>query len=122
MINNDRIVPITKIDLLSFYGLVLVLTGGESAPTKLDATDTAGDFSQTTNSATVICSEPVKSFNFGSSVTAGVVYFVPALDYSGFTVNGAAATTAGATVEADGRTLYSAALASGTITIAKIGF
>lgn len=122
MINNDRIVPITKIDLLSMYGLVLVLTGGESAPTKLDAIDTAGDFSQTTNSATVICSEPVKSFNFGSSVTAGVVYFVPALDYSGFTKTGATITTAGATVEADGRTLYSAALVDGVVTFAKIGF
>lgn len=121
MINNDRIVPITKIDLLSMYGLVLAMSL-DSAPTKLDATDTAGDFSQTTNSATVICSEPVKSFNFGSSVTAGVVYFVPALDYAGFTVNGAAATTAGATVEADGRTLYSATLSSGTLTFAKVGF
>lgn len=121
MINNDRIVPITKIDLLSMYGLVLAMSL-DSAPTKLDATDTAGDFSQTTNSSTVICSEPVKSFTFGSSVTAAVVYFVPALDYSGFTKTGATITTAGATVEADGRTLYSATLSSGTLTFAKIGF
>jgi hypothetical protein len=122
MINNDRIVPITKIDLLSFYGLVLVLTGGESAPAKLDAIDTEGDFVQNTNSATVLCSEPVKSFNFGSSATAGTVYFIPALDYAGFTKTGATLTIAGATVEADGRTLYSATLSSGTLTFAKIGF
>ena len=121
MINNDRIVPITKIDLISMYGLVLVMSL-DSAPTKLDAADTAGDFSQTTNSATVICSEPVKSFNFGSSVTAGTVYFVPALDYAGFTKTGATLTIAGATVEADGRTLYSATLSSGTLTFAKVGF
>lgn len=121
MINNNRIVPITKIDLLSMYGLVLAISL-DSAPTKLDATDTAGDFSQTTNSATVLCSEPVKSFNFGSSVTAGTVYFVPAFDYAGFTKTGATLTIAGATVEADGRTLYSATLSSGTLTFAKIGF
>lgn len=121
MINNYRIVPITAVDLLTMYGLVLAV-GLDSAPTKLDATDTKGDFTQATNSATVICSEPVKSFNFGSSVTAGTVYFVPAYDYSGFSINGTATATAGATVEADGRTLYSATLSSGTITVAKVGF
>lgn len=121
MINNDRIVPITAVDLLTMYGLILKLATN-TAPTALDATDTAGDFSQTTNSATVICSEPVKSFNFGSSVTAGTVYFVPGYDYTGFTKTGATLTIAGATVEADGRTLYSATLSSGTLTFAKLGF
>lgn len=121
MINTDRIVPITVVDLLTIYGLVLAV-GLDSAPTKLDATNTAGDFSQTTNSATVICSEPVKSFNFGSGVTAGTVYFVAGYDYTGFSLNGTATTTAGATVTADGRTLYSATLSSGTVTIAKVGF
>ena len=121
MINNDRIVPITAVDLLTMYGFVLSVALA-SAPTALDASDTEGDFSQTTNSATVICSEPVKSFDFGSSVTAGTVYFVPAYDYSGFSINGTAVTTAGATVDADGRTLYSATLSSGTITVAKVGF
>lgn len=121
MINNDRIVPITVIDLISMYGLVLAMSL-DSAPTKLDATDTAGDFSQTTNSATVICSEPVKSFNFGEDVTAGTVYFVPAYDYAGFSIDGTATETEGATVTADGRTLYSATLADGAVTIAQVGF
>lgn len=121
MINNDRIVPITAVDLLTMYGLVLSVAL-DSAPTALNAADTEGDFLQTTNSATVICSEPVKSLNFGASVTAATVYFVPAYDYSGFSINGTATATAGATVEADGRTLYSATLNSGTITVAKVGF
>lgn len=121
MINNDRIVPITAVDLLTMYGLVLAVAL-DSAPTKLDATDTDGDFSQTTNSATVLCSEPVNSFNFGSSVTAGTVYFVPGYDYAGFTKTGATLTIAGADVVADGRTLYSATLSSGTLTFAKVGF
>ena len=121
MINNDRIVPITAVDLLTMYGLVLAMAL-DTKPAKLDATDTDGDFVQAANSATVICSEPVKTFDFGSSVTAGTVYFIPAYDYSGFSIDGTAATTAGATVAADGRTLYSATLSSGTITIAQVGF
>ena len=120
MINNDRIVPITAIDLITMYGLVLKLAL-DSAPTKLDAADTAGDFSQATNSATVLCSEPVKALNFGSSVSAGTVYFVPALDYKGFTKTGATLTVTG-DVDADGRTLYSATLSTNALTIAKVGF
>lgn len=121
MINNDRIVPITAVDLITMYGLVLKLAAA-TAPTALDATDTAGDFSQTTNSATVLCSEPVKAFNFGSSVTAATVYFVAGYDYAGFTKTGATLTNAGVDVVADGRTLYSATLSSGTLTFAKVGF
>ena len=121
MINNDRIVPITAVDLLTMYGLVLSVAL-DSAPTALNAADTEGDFSQTTNSATVICSEPVKSLNFGASVTAATVYFVPAYDYSGFTKTGATLTKAGVDVVADGHSLYSATLSSGTLTFAKVGF
>lgn len=121
MINNNRIVPITAVDLITMYGLILKLAAS-TAPTALDATTTDGQFSQTTNSATVLASEPVATFDFATGVTAGTVYFVPAFNYSGFTLAGVATTTAGATVEADGRTLYSATLADGTVTIAKVGF
>lgn len=120
MINTNRIVPVTATDLITLYGLILKV--GNVSVTALDATDTAGDFSQATNSATVLCSEPVKSFDFASTATAGTVYFVPAYDYAGFTLAGVSTTTAGATVAADGRTLYSATLATGTVTIAKVGF
>lgn len=120
MINTARIVPVTATDLLTLYGLILKV--GSINVTALAAADTAGNFTQTTNSATVLASEPVASLNFASGVTAGTVYFVPAYDYSGFSINGTATTTTGATVTADGRTLYSAALSSGTITIAKVGF
>lgn len=125
MINNDRIVPITAVDLISMYGLILkaaAAAASGTAPTALAATNMAGDFVQSTNSAIVIASEPVASFTFDSSVTAGTVYFVPAYDYTGFSKTGATITTAGVDVEADGRTLYSATLASGTVTFAKVGF
>ena len=125
MINTDRIVPITAVDLISMYGLILAAAAAAAsgtAPTALAATDTAGDFTQSTNSATVLASEPVKSFNFASGVTAGTVYFVPAYDYTGFQINGTATTTTGDTVNADGRTLYKATLSGGAITVAKVGF
>lgn len=124
MINNDRIVPITTVDLISMYGLILTAAAAAAsgtAPTALNATDTAGDFAQSTNSATVLASEPVKTLNFGSSVTAATVYFVPAYDYAGFTKTGATMTVTG-DVAADGRTLYKATLSTNALTIAKVGF
>ena len=124
MINNDRIVPITAQDLLTMYGTILAAAAAAAsgtAPTKLDATDTAGDFAQSTNSATVIASEPVKTLTFGSSVTAATVYFVPAYDYAGFAKTGATLTVSGE-VAADGRTLSKATLSTNALTIAKVGF
>ena len=119
MINNDRIVPITKTDLLTNYGTMLKIAN--VSVTALNVVDTAGDFEQATNSATVICSEPVKALNFGSSVTAATVYFVPAYDYKGFTKDSATLTVTGDVV-ADGATLYTATLSTNALTIAKVGF
>ena len=42
MINNDRIVPITATDLISMYGLILVV-GAATAPEKLDADTVLGN-------------------------------------------------------------------------------
>lgn len=119
MINNDRIVPVTKTDLLTLYGTVL--KAASVSVTALSASDAEGNFSQTTNSATVICSEPVKTLNFGSSVTAATVYFIAAYDYKGFTKDSATLTVTG-DVDADGSTLYSATLSTNALTIAKVGF
>lgn len=116
MINNDRVVPVQKIDLLTLWSGVLALAN--ISATKLAHTDIA-TFSQTTNSATVIADEPVKSLNFGSTVTAGTVYFIPAVDYEGFTKTGATLTVTGEVV-ADGVSLYSATLSTNALTIAKI--
>ena len=121
MINSQRIVPITAVDLISMYGLILKLAAG-TAPSKLDASDVEGNFSQATNSATVLCSEPVKTLTFGGTVSAATVYFVAGYDYKGFAKTGATLTEAGVDVVADGRTLYSATLSSGTLTFAVVGF
>lgn len=124
MINTDRIVPVQATDLISLYGLILLQDSNNSGLTALDASN-IGEFQITSGSNVLIADEPAKVIDIdatASSVSACTVYFVPAYDYEGFTVDGAAVVTAGATVNADGRTLYKATLSSGTVTIAKVGF
>lgn len=118
MINHERIVPVTQIDLISLYGLILKLSQA-TAPAALDAAASTGQFTVTA-AGTYIASEPVQTLNF--TAASGTVYFVPAYDYTGFSVNGTAVTTAGDEVLADDRTLYKAVLGSGTVTITKVGF
>lgn len=125
MINTDRIVPVTATDLLSLYGLILKQdTTNNSSLAKLDALDTTGNFQIKSGSAPLIASEPVASCDIdatASSVSSCTLYFVPAYDYKGFSIDGATVTPTG-DVSADGRTLYKAVLATNAITITKVGF
>lgn len=121
MINNERIVPITAIDLISMYGLILAASAAAAsgtAPTALAATTTDGQFT-VAEAGTYIASEPVQTLNFTAE---GTVYFVAAYDYSGISVSGTAVTPDGNTVLADARTLYKAKMGSGSVTITKVGF
>ena len=120
MINENRIVPVTKTDLLTLYGNILTIAGTTVAA--VNANDASGVFEITTGSGNMLASEPVNACDFGESVTAAVLYFIPGYDYTGFSVNGTAVTTSGATVDPDGVTLYTATLANGAVTIAKVGF
>ena len=119
MINTERIVPVNETDLITLYGTMMKLAG--TSVTAVEAVDPAV-FALTSGSGNLLANEPVKTLDFGASVTAAVVYFVPALNYEGFSIAGTKAETAGAEVTADGKTLYTATLSSGTITIAKVGF
>lgn len=119
MINTDRIVPVMATDLLTLLSEVFAIASVSVTPLQAKA---IAEFEVTTSeSGAQLCAEPLKKLNFASGVTSATVYFIPALDYEGFTVNGAAATMAGAEVVADGSSLYSATLATGTVTIAKVG-
>ena len=122
MVNEDRIVPVTKIDLITLYGLILKVANVDVA--KLDATGT-GTFEIASALTTdyVLADEPVKSLDIASTVTSASVYFVAAYDFEGFTVGGTSATIASGSVDvdADGNTLYLAVLANGEITISKAG-
>ena len=119
MINKDRIVPITVIDLITMYGTVMKLNGtavtAEQAknPGIFDVEDAAGD---------ILAAEPVKTFEFSGTPSSATVYFVPAYDYAGFTIGGTDAEMAGDAIDADGRTLYKAEPSGTTVTVTKIGF
>lgn len=119
MINEKRIVPVTKVDLLTLYGNIMKLAG--TTVSDVQASE-PGVFVVASGSGNKIAAEPVKSFDFASGVSSMTVYFVPAFDYECFKVQGTAVTTLGATVAADGATLYTATLSSGDVTIAKVGF
>jgi len=119
MINEKRIVPVTKVDLLTLYGNIMKLAGTTVGDVQASE---PGVFVVASGSGNKIAAEPVKSFDFASGVSSMTVYFVPAFDYEGFKVQGTAVTTLGATVSADGATLYTATLSSGDVTIAKVGF
>lgn len=117
MENNERIVPIQKIDRLSAIGETLALT---SVSYSVLAADTVSGEFTVAEAGTYLANQPVKSLNFGTGVSSGTVYFVADYDYEGFALNGTATVTAGATVKADGVSLYKAVLATGTVTITAI--
>lgn len=123
MINNDRIVPVQATDLISLYAVILLQNSSNSGLTKLAAESVDGKFSITDGTNPLLAAEPVKSCDIDateSSVSAATLYFVPAYDFAGFTIDGTAASVTG-DVDPDGRTLYKAVLATGAITITKIG-
>lgn len=118
MINKDRIVPVMATDLITLYGLILKVGGVEV--TALEAVNPA-EFEQPTTAKTVLCNEPLKSLDFGSSAATGTVYFVAAYDYVGFTKNGDVLPVTGDVLN-DGNTLYKATLSSNAVTVEKVGF
>lgn len=126
MINNDRIVPVQAVDLISLYGLILLQNSNNSGLTALEAVN-PGEFEVTDATNVLLAAEPVATLDIDateSSISAATIYFVPAYDFAGFTVDGAAATIGdgSADVDPDGRTLYKAVLATGAITVTKVGF
>lgn len=119
MINTDRIVPITAIDLISMYGLILKQSKDNGAVTALQSDGVEGNFTITSGSQIWLADEPVKSVNITSSTAT--LFFVPAYDYAGFTINDNPVKPVG-NVNPDGRTLYKATLSSGIVSITKVGF
>lgn len=125
MINNDRIVPVQKIDLLSLYGTVLGLIGTSYAV--LFPADVIGEFEVAASGAAgnLLCSQPVKTLDFKSGTTSGTVYFIAGYDFSAITVAGAAATIDDSglaldEINPDGVTLYKAVLGSGEVTLSSV--
>lgn len=122
MINNERIVPVKRTDLLTLYGTVMSLNGTSYGV--LESTDIEGDFIVTGSGAAgnKLCNQPAKSIDFAAGVTSGTVYFIPDFAYTGFKVAGVAVDPADGSddVNADGADLYKAVLSSGDVTITAV--
>lgn len=123
MINANRIVPVTKIDLISLYSLILLQNSDNSSMAKLAASDVEGNYAISATGVK-LCDQPLKSAVFGSSITSSTIYFVPAFDYTGFSKTGATLTVTNPSggVVADGHTLYKAVLSTNALTITQVGF
>ena len=125
MINNDRIVPVMKMDLLSLFGTILGIGG--TSYNVLAASDIDGTFSVTGSGSagTFLCNQPVQTLDIPAAVTGCTLYFVAAYDFAGLTVAGAAPTFNGSYLDnddvlPDGATLYKAVLSSGTVTLTAV--
>ena len=84
MINTNRIVPVTKTDLLTLYAtninLMQNMLGGNSLAI-LSPEDVQGNFVLAENSeVTYFCNQPVKTLHF-ATVGPVSVYFVAAYDF-----------------------------------------
>ena len=122
MVDTERIVPPQATDLMTFYSVILKMDSNNSGLVELAAT-APGEFTQSTNSAVALANEPVTELDFASGVTAGTVYFVPALDFKGFSLAGVATEYSG-TIDENGigSDLYKVVLSSGSLTVTKIVF
>ena len=122
MVNNDRIVPVQKIDFLSLIGTVMKIAN--VSYTVLASSDVEGEFrvTGTGNVGNALANQPLKSLDFGTGVTAGVVYFVPAFDFEKITVVNVNATISDSgialsEIKKDGITLYKATLSTGSVVL-----
>lgn len=117
MINTNRIVPVTKTDLLSLYGAIFNI-----ANITVDAVEAVapGIFEITDATNALLLAEPANKVDFGE-VVAATVYFIAGYGFDGFKAGDSAITISGE-VEAGSSTLYKGVLSSGTITITKVGF
>lgn len=119
MINTDRIVPITAVDLISMYGLILKQTITDLEAVASDTVE--GDF-VIAKDGQLLANEPVKTVDFATGATDVSLYFVAGYDFTGFTLDGGTVTVDGDEISKDGKTLYLAILAGGAINIEKVGF
>ena len=100
MINNDRIVPIQKIDYLSLIYVILHHSGNVGV---LKVVDGVAEVPSESQSEELLANEPVKKIEL---VTGSVpLYFVASYDFEGITLNGEAVEVS-TEIKKDGVSLY----------------
>lgn len=102
MVNNDRIVPIQRCDLLTMYATILNVTEAYGVTVK---SGTNGVFAVVPGGGACICNEPVKKLNVTTAASGDKVYFVADYDFEGLQIEGDDFTREEA-IKADACTLY----------------
>lgn len=120
MINNERIVPVTRTDLLSLYATVLKQNADNAALEVLKSGDVIGNFKIEDGTNPLIADQPVVTCDIASGVDA-TIYFIADPHYIGFSVDGAVVETTGDTVEAKNATLFKAVVTGGAVAITNMG-
>ena len=118
MVNSNRIVPNTAIDLLTNYSVILNASGKELV--KVSA-DSPGEFKiGELLAGNLFFDEPVKSVSFAADTANVTMYFVAAYDFEGFKEGDSDIAVEG-NIDPDGRTLYKAVISNGTAQITAVG-
>lgn len=113
-LNKDRIVPVTKTDLLTLYATMLKLIGRPAIeylqPDNVDGDYTLPAEPTDEHAQAYFCIEPVRSFTIPEGATAlPGIYFVPAYSFEGID-----------RVDPDGSTLYQAVYREGAWTVLPV--
>jgi len=111
MVNNDRIVPVQKVDFLSLVGIILKIANVDATVIESDG---VGNFEA--DAGVKLANQSIKSLNF--TATSGTVYGVLSYDFEGISVAGAAQELEN--LKADGITLYKFTLSSGAVAVQVI--
>lgn len=121
MVNNNRIVPVQKTDLLSLYATMLqVMLGMGETPTELKVlpSETVDGQFAVTEAGTYIANQPVKTMSLPAEGTVSV-YFVADYDFDGFYVNDTKVEMDD-DIKTDATTLYIAGTNAGAVRVMAV--
>lgn len=116
MVNNDRIVPIQRIDLLTLYGTIMnIVNQGNDPFAVLPAADVEGNFVVPADGGFFIAAQPVKTLDFGEA-SGATVLFVADYGFEGFKQGGEPVEPADGSAEVipDSVSLYFAGVIEGS--------
>lgn len=114
MINNDRIVPITKIDYLS---LIYFIESTSKNVGVLKVVDGVASVPSASQFAELLVNEPVKKIELVTG--SKPLVFVASYDFEGITLNGEAVDV-DTEIKKDGVSLYSVSQLEGAVNVAEL--
>lgn len=114
MINNDRIVPITKIDYLSMIGTIMNLDGRGNVGV-LKVVDGVASVPAESQFEKLLANEPVRKIELADDSIIPLI-FVASHDFEGITLDGEAVDVQ-TEIKNDGVSLYGVSKAQGQVNV-----